>query len=152
MFLAIPYENGQIFQHFGRTPQWKRYTIRNGTITASEILSSEGFGHSALITLLQNWQIDAVICGGIGHGAREKLMQAGITLYAGVSGNADDAVQQFLQGTLSHSETETCHHHTTTDTCYHHHLDTEDHHSPCNCTGGHNSVSHPQTSHTSQNV
>ena len=89
MKLAVCYENGQVFQHFGHTEQFKVYTIENGAITHSEIVSTNGQGHGALAGVLKELGADALICGGIGGGARNALAQAGIDLYPGVTGNAD---------------------------------------------------------------
>lgn len=135
MIIAVPYESGQIFQHFGRTPQWKCYTVQNHTVTASEIRSSNTAGHGALVDLLQSWHVDAVVCGGIGPGAQERLKQAGIQVYAGVSGKADDAVAQLLNKTLQY---------TSNQTCDHHHEDHMDHETgSCNhCDGTHLDAHH----------
>ena len=36
MKIAVTYENGQIFQHFGHTEQFKIYTVEDGKIVSSE--------------------------------------------------------------------------------------------------------------------
>ena len=55
--------------------------------------------------------VDALICGGIGGGARTALAQAGIQLYPGVSGDADQAVAALLSGQLSYDPDTVCSHH-----------------------------------------
>ena len=40
MRIAVTYENGQIFQHFGHTEQFKVYTIEDGKIVASEVIDT----------------------------------------------------------------------------------------------------------------
>lgn len=52
MKLAIPYEEGQIFQHFGKTPAFKIYDIANGQVGGSMVFPtrwarSRGFGWPA---------------------------------------------------------------------------------------------------------
>ena len=111
MKLAVTYENGQIFQHFGHTEEFKVYTIEEGKITESHILSSDGQGHGALATLLQEEGIDTLICGGIGAGAQNALAQAGIKLYGGVQGEADAAVADLLAGKLAYDPAVHCNHH-----------------------------------------
>ncbi|MCR5758075.1 MAG: DUF134 domain-containing protein, partial [Selenomonas sp.] len=111
MKLAVTYENGQIFQHFGHTSQFKIYTIEDGAIKESHILESNGAGHGALATLLQEESIDTLICGGIGGGAQNALAEAGITLYGGVNGDADAAVHDFLAGKLAYDPAVHCDHH-----------------------------------------
>ena len=48
MKIAIPYENGQVFQHFGHSAQFKLYTVEEGRITSAEVVSTDGQGHGAL--------------------------------------------------------------------------------------------------------
>lgn len=100
MKLAVTYDNGQIFQHFGHTEKFKVYTIEDHAIKESHVISSNGAGHGALAAVLQGEKIDTLICGGIGAGAQNALAQAGITLYGGVHGDADAAVNDFLAGNI----------------------------------------------------
>ena len=93
MKIAVTYDNGDIFQHFGRTEQFKVYDVEDGKVVSSTVISSDGAGHSALAALLQEQNIDVLICGGIGGGAQAALEQRGIELCAGASGNADEAVE-----------------------------------------------------------
>ena len=111
MRIAATYENGDIFQHFGRTSQFKVYDIEYGKVTASAVIDTNGSGHGALATFLLANGVDALICGGIGGGAQMALMQAGIKLYGGVSGSADDAVNALLAGDLGYDPNVMCDHH-----------------------------------------
>ena len=111
MRIAVTYENGEIFQHFGHTKKFKVYDIEDGEILSSRVVDSEGFGHGALAEFLFNNGIDILICSGIGGGAQTALRSAGIKLYAGVSGSADDAVQSLLDGTLNYNPNVMCNHH-----------------------------------------
>lgn len=111
MRIAVTYENGEIFQHFGHTEQFKVYDIEDGKIVSSQIVGSDGLGHGALAGFLENNDIEVLICGGIGGGAQTALSNAGIRLYGGVSGNADAAVQAFLDGRLDYNPDVQCDHH-----------------------------------------
>ena len=111
MKIAVTYENGQIFQHFGHTEQFKVYTVEDGKIIGSEVVDANGSGHGALAGLLSSLGADTLICGGIGGGAQMALMQAGIMLYGGVSGSADAAVEALLSGTLGFNPNVKCDHH-----------------------------------------
>ena len=111
MRIAVPYENGRIFPHFGHTEQFKVYDTADGRITDTAILPAAGSGHGALAALLQAQGVTALICGGIGGGAQTALAQAGIKLYGGVSGDADEAVNAFLNGTLGYNPDVKCSHH-----------------------------------------
>lgn len=111
MRIAVTYENGEIFQHFGHTEQFKVYDIEDGKIVSSQIVGSDGLGHGALAGFLENNDIEVLICGGIGGGAQTALSNAGIKLYGGVSGKADAAVQAFLDGKLDYNPDVQCDHH-----------------------------------------
>lgn len=111
MKIAVTYENGQIFQHFGHTEYFKLYEVENGAVVNEMILDPNGSGHGALAGLLKVYGVDILICGGIGGGAQAALAQAGIQLYGGVSGDADAAVQALLAGELNFNPNVQCNHH-----------------------------------------
>ena len=111
MKIAVTYGDGLIFQHFGHTPQFKIYDTENGNIIATQIIETGSSGHGALAGLLQQRQVEVLICGGIGGGAQAALAQAGIQLYGGVTGDADDAVADFLAGQLAYNPCIRCNHH-----------------------------------------
>ena len=111
MRVAVTYENGQIFQHFGHTEQFKVYDIEDGKILASEVVDTNGSGHGALAGVLHALNVDVLICGGIGGGACMALDAAGIKLYGGVSGDADQAVAALLAGNLEYHPDANCSHH-----------------------------------------
>lgn len=110
MRIAVTYENGEVFQHFGRTENFKIYEVENNKIVSSQVMGSNGIGHGALAGLLSGNQIDVLICGGIGGGAQVALANAGITLCSGASGDTDKAVEAYLRGELT-SAGATCSHH-----------------------------------------
>jgi len=111
MKISVTYENGKVFQHFGHTEQFKIYDVENGEIVKEQIINTNGNGHGALASFLQNMEVDTLICGGIGAGAQNALAEAGIRLYGGVSGDADEAVQALLSGKLNYNPDVTCNHH-----------------------------------------
>ena len=111
MKIAVTYENGEVFQHFGHTEQFKVYEVNDGKVTESHIVDTNGQGHGALAGFLTDLQVDTLICGGIGAGAQNALAEAGIQLYGGVSGSADDAVKALAAGTLSYNPDVQCSHH-----------------------------------------
>ena len=111
MRVAVTYDSGNIFQHFGHTEQFKIYDTQDGKIIKEEVIFTMGSGHGALAGFLSLNRVDALICGGIGGGAQTALAQAGIKLYGGVSGSADEAVKAFLAGNLVFNEDVRCSHH-----------------------------------------
>ena len=111
MRIAVTYENGEIFQHFGHCEQFKLYDVEGGKITGEQIVDTFGSGHGALAGFLQAVKADALICGGIGMGAQMALADAGIRLYAGVRGSADAAAKALAEGTLEYDPDARCDHH-----------------------------------------
>ena len=131
MKIGVTYENGEIFQHFGRTEQFKVYEVQDGKVISSEIVDTNGNGHGALAGFLGEHQVEVLICGGIGGGAQNALMQAGIRLYGGVTGSADAAVEAFLKDELSYDPEVRCDHHGE------HHHGTHEHCGSHGCGGDH---------------
>ena len=119
MRIAVTYENGQVFQHFGHTEEFKIYEIEDGKVISTEIIGSNGSGHSALAALLDERKIDVLICGGIGGGAQAALAERGIELCAGAGGNADQAVEAYLRGELVNTGAN-CNHHGEGHSCHDH--------------------------------
>lgn len=128
MKIAVTYENGEIFQHFGHTETFKIYDIADGKVVSAEVVDTNGSGHGALAGFLVAHGVDTLICGGIGGGAQNALAQAGIRLFGGVSGNADEAVNALLAGNLGYDPDVHCDHH--------------DHHGEGHSCGDHGCGSH----------
>ncbi|MDR2719258.1 MAG: NifB/NifX family molybdenum-iron cluster-binding protein [Nitrososphaerota archaeon] len=129
MKIAVAYEHGQVFQHFGHTAQFKVYDVQDGKIQSTSIVNTDGNGHCGLADVLKQNGVDALICGGIGFGAKQALMASGITLYGGVIGNADKAVEALLTNKLVFSPNEQCTHH------HHNHTDDGQHCGSGHCAG-----------------
>lgn len=130
MKIAVTYEAGEIFQHFGHTENFKFYDVEDGKVIDSKVVNTNGSGHGALATLLSENKVDVLICGGIGGGAQMALAEAGIKLYGGVSGKADAAVEAFLKEELAYNPDVKCNHHG----------EEHEHHGNCasgGCGGGH---------------
>ena len=111
MRIAVTYENGEVFQHFGHSEQFKLYDVENGKIIGVQVIDTNGSGHCALAGFLQAAKADALICGGIGMGAQMALADAGIRLYAGVQGSADAAAKALAEGRLAYDPNARCDHH-----------------------------------------
>ena len=111
MKVAITHDNGQVYQHFGYTKEFKVYSIEDNKIISEEIISSNGSGHGALADFLAGQDIAVLICGGIGGGAKTALDKAGITLYCGVEGDVDVQIADYLGERLNHDPNTLCNHH-----------------------------------------
>ena len=103
MKIAVTYDNGNVFQHFGKTEYFKIYEVEENKVVSSEVMSSNGSGHGALAGLLADSSVDVLICGGIGGGAQSALAEAGVELCAGAQGNTDEVVEAYLRGELVNS-------------------------------------------------
>ena len=110
MKIAVTYDNGNVFQHFGRTENFKVYEVEGGRVVSSEVMSSNGVGHEALAWLLKDSAIDVLICGGMGQGAQDALAEAGIEVCSGAEGNTDEAVAAYLAGELVNTGVNCDHH------------------------------------------
>ena len=145
MRIAVSHENGEVFQHFGHTEEFKIYEVEDGSVVSTEILGSDGSGHSALAALLDSQNIDVLICGGIGGGAQAALSERGIELCAGASGSADEAVAAYLRGELINTGAN-CDHHGEDHSCGEHGC------GEGGCSSGGCQGCHPQPSFTGKNV
>ena len=111
MKIAVTYENGQVFQHFGHCAAFKIYEVEDGRVVSSRVIDAAGSGHSLLAGFLMMNGVDELICGGIGGGAQDALHSFGIGIHGGVQGDADEAVGRLLAGTLEASDAPNCSHH-----------------------------------------
>lgn len=111
MKIAVAYESGNVYQHFGHTAQFKIYLAENGRVKSSRCVDTGGTGHGALAVWLRDMGVDVLICGGIGAGARNALDAVGIQIFGGVKGDADEAVELFLAGVLQYDPCARCSHH-----------------------------------------
>ena len=109
--IAVTHENGEVFQHFGHTKEFKIYTVEDGKVLEAQIVPTLGSGHSLLADFLLVNGVTLLICGGIGGGARYALMEAGIAIFGGVTGDADEAVELFLNNALNFDPNARCSHH-----------------------------------------
>ena len=119
MRIAVTYENGEIFQHFGHTELFRIYDVEDGKVTHRMTIRPIGAGHEAMAGVLKKAGADMLICGGIGSGAQQALEAMGIRLCAGVRGSSDAAVEAFLRGTLNYTTASNCTAHDGEGSCGH---------------------------------
>ena len=111
MKIAVTYENGEVFQHFGKTENFKVYETFNDKIISGKVIPTNGAGHEALADFLAEQGVNAVICGGLGDGAQAARASVGIEVCSGASGDADAAADAFLRGELVSTGANCDHHH-----------------------------------------
>ena len=117
MKIAVTYDNGNVFQHFGKTEFFKVYEVEDNKVVSSEVIGSNGTGHGALAGLLADRNVDVLIYGGIGGGAQAALAEAGVELCAGAEGDTDQAVEAYLKGELVSTGANCDHHHGEDHSC-----------------------------------
>ena len=111
MKIAVPFANGEVFQHFGHTEHFKLYEIEAGQVVSSQIIDTNGSGHEALAGFLADLAVSVLLCGGIGDGAQAALADADIEICSGAQGDADAAVNAYLNGELKSAGVNCDHHH-----------------------------------------
>ena len=117
MKIAVTYDNGNVFQHFGKTEFFKVYEVEDNKVVSSEVIGSNGTGHGALAGLLADRNVDVLICGGIGGGAQAALAEAGVELCAGAEGDTDQVVEAYLKDELVSTGANCDHHHGEEHSC-----------------------------------
>ena len=126
MKIAVPFSDGEVFQHFGHTENFKLYEVESGLVVSSEIIDTNGSGHEALANFLAGLSVSVLLCGGIGAGAQAALADAGIEICSGAQGDADAAVIAYLSGELTSAGVN----------CDHHHDHNDEGDCSCGCGGG----------------
>ncbi|MCR5452368.1 MAG: DUF134 domain-containing protein [Lachnospiraceae bacterium] len=131
MRIAVTYEQEMVGQHFGHTEQFKIFDVTDGKIASSQIIDTNGTGHGALAGFLRAAEVEVLICGGIGMGARNALEEVGIKLFPGVNGVVDEVMDAYLAGKLEYDPDTRCNHHD------HEHGEGHSCHGGGSCHGGH---------------
>lgn len=111
MIIAVTSENGEVFQHFGHTPEFTIYEIKGDELLGPRVIPTGENGHGALAGILDALGVEVLICGGIGGGAQMALDEIGVKVIGGASGNVDEVVKGFIAGTLNTRSDFSCHHH-----------------------------------------
>jgi len=100
MKIAVSTQNGEVFPHFGRTPEFFVVNTENGKITDEKVVPAPAEGHFTLVNFLEEQGVDTLICGWIGGGAINRLRSTGIKIYSGASGPVKEQVLSLLSGQL----------------------------------------------------
>jgi len=91
----------QVHDHFGSAPYFTIYDTEKDTV---EIIDNQNSHHAhgmcQPLSALAGRHIDAVVCGGMGGRAVQKLNEAGIKAYRAVPGTVADIAGQFAAGGL----------------------------------------------------
>ena len=100
--IAVPYADGEVDQHFGKAKKFKIFKVADMQLVGEDYIDNEAEGHDDIAEFLYRKGVEIVICGGIGDPAKVSLAERGIYVFSGVTGDADQAVLDFVDGTLSY--------------------------------------------------
>ena len=106
MFVCIPIEENQglesrVCAHFGSTPEF--LIVDTDTSSCRSIVNKNqhhGHGMCAPIASLEGEKIDAIVVGGIGMGALNKLMMAGMRVFMAEHETVGETIAAFMTNAL----------------------------------------------------
>lgn len=98
--VAVTYFDGKIFKHFGKCKFFKIYDIDNNRITNTNIIPSNGVSHCELVKYIVAQKVSTIICGNMGYPMQVKFNELNIKIIGGVEGDPDNAILQYINGTL----------------------------------------------------
>lgn len=108
MKIAVTYENGNIFRHFGNCENFKFYNIEDNKVISTDIINIEPKGQKAVAEFLASQGVTHLICGGLGSEARASLEESKIAYYPKVKALPDEAVELFIAGNLEFDLVQGC--------------------------------------------
>lgn len=108
MRIAVTYEDGNVYRHFGHCKQFKIYDIEKGEVKSSKVVDAPGEGHTSAVNFLVDNGVYGLICGSIGEEAKNALLLAFIDVYGGCEGSCDDRINDFLGKTLNYNSNPQC--------------------------------------------
>lgn len=104
MKIAVSYDNGKVYGHFGDTPMFKIYEVEENKIKSTSMVMANPEGHISLCYQLEELGVNKIICGGHGDRMVSVMKSLNIEVYGNVEEDADEAVKQLLEGTLKYSD------------------------------------------------
>ena len=102
MKVAVAYDNGEIYGHFGHCDMFAFYEYGEYVYECTKTLieTADRHGHQAMADLMREQGVDAVICGNMGGEGKALLLSYGIVPVVGYSGDADTAADLLVTGQL----------------------------------------------------
>ncbi|MCR1900286.1 P-loop NTPase [Irregularibacter muris] len=114
--IAVASENEMVTEHFGHCVNFNIFEVKEKQIVKSESIPNPGHKPGFLPNFLNDMDVNVIISGGMGGSAIDIFNEKSIEVITGASGNAKDAVEAYLQGTLK-STGSVCHDHQHHDEC-----------------------------------
>jgi predicted Fe-Mo cluster-binding NifX family protein len=103
MKIAIATEGTNVFGHFGKCENFTLVEVDNNEVKSKTVISTLENQHGLLPAFLASHNVNVVIAGGMGEGAKQKLDQNNIEAITGVSGSVEEAINSYINGILKSS-------------------------------------------------
>jgi len=116
MKIAVASEDKMVAGHFGHCENFNIFEVEKNQIIKTEFIINPGHRPGFLPNFLNDMGVNVIISGGMGGGAIEIFNEKGIEVITGASGNAEESVNNYLQGKLK-STGSVCHEHEHKDSC-----------------------------------
>ena len=114
--IAVASDNGMVSRHFGHCEGFMLFDTENNKIIKSETIANPGHRHGFLPNFLADRGGNVIISGSMGPGAVEIFHEKNIEVIVGACGDAQAAVEAYLQGALQ-STGSICHEHRHHENC-----------------------------------
>lgn len=98
--IAIPTFGSRVSPRFDCAQSVLIVTVDNGQLGERKESVASSWAPYERINKLVEFEVDALVCGGIDCWSAKSLESAGITIYAGVTGEIEDALAALVQGDL----------------------------------------------------
>ncbi len=110
MKIAMPYNGGQVNEHFGQSEAFVIYAVEGGKIADSKTINSQDLchNHEGLAGFLKDEGVEVVITGGIGYSMMAALQTMGFKIVTGASGDAARVAEDYASGCLITNNIDIC--------------------------------------------
>jgi predicted Fe-Mo cluster-binding NifX family protein len=116
MKIAVASEGKMVTEHFGHCEGFTIFDTEKNQIKNKQFIPNPGHRPGFLPVFLHDKGVKVIISGGMGGGAVDIFNEKGIEVIIGASGEAEKAVNDYLQGKLE-STGSICHEHQHSDEC-----------------------------------
>lgn len=108
MRIAIPVKNGLVAVSLADSEGFQFFEDDHGAIVRRYFVPCEGDGVSAAVAQLEQYGVDALLCGPLPGEERLETAREGIMLFPTFSGAPEDAALAFLGGAVARDSENKC--------------------------------------------
>ncbi|WP_423363585.1 NifB/NifX family molybdenum-iron cluster-binding protein [Mycoplasma sp. P36-A1] len=110
MKIAMPYEDGKIFQHYGKSKQVIIYTIEEGKVLAEEVITLDLKPEQSIANVLKQNGVSTIVVGHLGQGAIDSIEKEGLDIIRGIDLDTATVAQMYADGSLKSNNQDVCDH------------------------------------------